>query len=181
MNIFFQYIFRKENLKNTISFPFSIHLQEKENLKVVTCHKRNSIFYFKNWDLNDIDSTLPTFKENETDDFVNYCFDNFNKTDVVNFSKTIFNRTKCFKNVTLNDNAFNYYYTDLLGNNIEELKYFKKNQLFKLLFKKQYESNRFLHAGSASKVLNKKDYTKWKLWEKYMITDMFPGEFIFHH
>jgi hypothetical protein len=179
MNIYFEYIFRKENLSNIIGFPFSIHLQKKD-LEIITCQKKNSKFYFKVWDLKNHENALPSFKEIETDNFVDYCYNNFDKNEVVNFSKILFNRTSCSNNVTLNEDAFNYYYKNLLINNIEEFKYFKRNQLFYFLFKEQYESNRSLNIHSASKIINKKDLAKWKLWEKYMINNMFPGEFIFH-
>lgn len=176
MNIFFSYIFKKENLKNVISFPFSIHISKKDNLEILTCQKRNLKYYFQKWDLKNFSGYLPNFEEIETDNFEDYCFNNVDKTQLININSIIYNRTNILNNTLMIDDVFNYYYSNIIRNNIENLQDYKKSQVFKYLFK--VES---YFSYNPSKILNKSELKKWKICEKYLLKNMFPAELIFNH
>lgn len=181
MNIFFNYIFKKENLHNVISFPFSLHLIKKDNLEILTCKKRNLKYYFQIWNLKNFSGYLPEFKEIETTDFSDYLFNNIDKNKLININNITYNRTNFANNAILTDEVFNHFYKNIIINNIENLQEYKRGQLFEYLFKKHNYIIKYNCVYAPSKVLNKLELKKWKVCENFLLKDMFPAELIFNN
>ena len=118
MSIYFEYIFRKENIVNLLDDFTIMYSTDKtkffneEKINIFCFKKHKNYFLSKEWDLSSGEKLINQQKYNDIDSF----FQNINPNKLLKFKE---NTLKTNFKEKLDDFHFDYYYCNLLKNNID--------------------------------------------------------------
>jgi len=162
MSIYFEYIFRKENIVNLLDDFTIMYSTDKtkffneEKINIFCVKKHKNYFLSKEWDLSSGEKLINQQKYNDIDSF----FQNINPNKLLKFKE---NTLKTNFKEKLDDFHFDYYYCNLLKNNIDYYN-FEKFQILRNVYISIYQN----------------DMTKLKFWQKNFCRNTIPGELYFY-